>query len=112
MVLAEQRFQNILRMGYTTGDLMLLQWAAPNPDLQDSDCEPTEDCRERGMCGAMGGYCVATVKGCQDASFCRSSGTCQLVEGRCTVKDDADCRPSTGCRDGGRCRAENGWCVR
>jgi len=112
MVLAEQRSQNILRIGYTTGDLMLLRWAAPNASLEDDDCGPTEDCRERGMCGAAEGYCATTAAGCRQASICRSRGACQLVGGRCTVGSTDDCRQSSGCRNGGRCRAEHGWCVR
>jgi len=112
MQLVEQRSQNILRIGYTAGSLMLLEWAAPNPSLQDSDCRSTDDCRDSGTCGAEGGYCTTTEAGCREASVCRTRGACGLVNGRCAARDAADCRASSGCRDGGRCRVQDGWCFR
>lgn len=73
-----------------------------------SDGKPTS-CQSEGACGfdSVNQTCVVkNARDCVQSTLCLQQGFCSVVQGKCGIQEDSDCRKSKRCSDFGECHAQ------
>lgn len=92
------------------GDLVSIGWRAPDPKIDTSTCAADYGCR-RGWCTGEQGTCVrASASDCEKSDDCRERGACGWAEGRC-VATEVGCLASEQCKSLKMCTLGDGYCT-
>jgi hypothetical protein len=92
------------------GDLVSIRWRAPDPENDASKCASEYECR-KGYCTAKDGTCIrASASDCERSDDCRERGACGWEQGRC-IATEAGCRASEQCKSLKMCTLGDGYCT-
>jgi hypothetical protein len=68
------------------------------------DCRSNQYCKLSGRCGVVNGKCAPTTdEHCRSSRNCRAYGTCSFANGKCQPTTEAHCLESLHCRSREKC---------
>lgn len=99
-----------IQTAWGPGDLVSIGWRAPDPENDAAKCASEYACR-KGYCTAKDGVCLrASASDCERSDECRERGACGWADGRC-VATEAGCRASEQCASLKMCALGDGYCT-